>query len=58
VTDAETSVIVAEVTYSYKPMLGLDKVFRPDTFELKRSFYARPRKSVKATKTEAGCPSV
>ena len=58
VTDAETSVIVAEVTYSYKPMLGLDKVFRPDTFELKRSFYARPRKSVKVTKTEAGCPSV
>ena len=58
VTAAESSVIVAEVTYSYKPMLGLDKVFSPGAFELKRTFYARPRKSIKVTKSEAGCPSV
>ena len=25
---------------------------------MKRTFYVRPRKSIKVTKTEAGCPSV
>jgi Flp pilus assembly protein TadG len=57
-TEAESSVIVAEVTYNYKPMLGLSEIFSPGTFELKRTFYARPRKSFKVTKTESGCPSV
>lgn len=58
VTQADSSVILAEVTYSYKPMLGLDKVFSPGAFEMTRTFVARPRKSLKVTKTESGCPKV
>ena len=57
-TVADSSVIVAEVTYSYKPTLGLSEIFSPRAFEMKRTFYARPRKSFKVTKTESGCPSV
>jgi hypothetical protein len=33
-TEEESSVIVAEVTYSYKPVLGLNKVFSPGAFEM------------------------
>lgn len=58
VTQAESSVIVAEVTYNYKPMLGIDTIFSPKAFEMTRTFVARPRKSLKVTKTETGCPKV
>jgi Flp pilus assembly protein TadG len=50
VTQADSSVIVAEVTYNYTPTLGLNKVFSPGAFEMKRTFYSRPRRSLAVTK--------
>jgi Flp pilus assembly protein TadG len=45
-TQADSSVIVAEVTYAFTPL-----VFGA-AFTMKRTFYARPRKSVKVDKTD------
>jgi Flp pilus assembly protein TadG len=54
-TEANSSVIVAEVTYSYAPLEGLTQIFSPKAFDIKRTFYARPRKSLTITKTDQGC---
>jgi Flp pilus assembly protein TadG len=49
-TVANSSVIVAEVTYAFKPLLDLKKVFSPGAFNLQRTFYARPRRSLTVAK--------
>ena len=52
-TVAKSSVIVAEVTYAFKPLLGI-KIpglpFNLGPFNLKRTFYARPRRSLTVAK--------
>lgn len=54
-TEPDSSVIVAEVTYAYTPLLGLTDIFDPGTFNITRTFYARPRRSVEVEKTDKGC---
>lgn len=54
-TEADSSVIVAEVTYSYTGLLGLTSIFNPGSFNMTRTFYSRPRKSTKVEKTDNGC---
>jgi Flp pilus assembly protein TadG len=49
-TEAYSSVIVVEVTYVFTPLLDLKKVFSPGAFNLKRTFYARPRRSLTVAK--------
>lgn len=49
-TEANSSVIVAEVTYAYQPVLDLKKVFSPGALNLQRTFYARPRRSLTVAK--------
>ena len=59
-TVAYSSVIVAEVTYAFKPMLDpcaivethttTDPCFSPGVFNLQRTFYARPRRSLTVAK--------
>ena len=49
-TVANSSVIVAEVTYAFKPLLDLKKVFSPGALNLQRTFYARPRRSLTVAK--------
>jgi Flp pilus assembly protein TadG len=53
-TQANSSVIVAEVTYAYKPLTNLTVFSAPVAFDMKRTFYARPRKSLEVKKTD-GC---
>jgi Flp pilus assembly protein TadG len=50
-TEAGSSVIVAELTYDFKPLLGLSNIFSPGEFQMTRTFYARPRRSLTITKT-------
>jgi hypothetical protein len=52
---AGSSVIVAKITYAFTPLLGLNQVFSPGAFDMKRTHYARPRKSLTVQKTDAGC---
>lgn len=54
-TEPDSSVIVAEITYSFKPLVGLTEIFSPGAFDMKRTFYARPRKSLAVEKTDNGC---
>lgn len=54
-TDPGTSVVVAEVTYAFTPLLGLDGIFSPDSFEMKRTFYSRPRRSKEVSKADSKC---
>lgn len=54
-TEANSSVIVAEVTYKYTGLLGLPEFFDPGAFDMKRTFYTRPRKSLEVKKTDDGC---
>ncbi len=54
-TEPNSSVIVAEVTYQYSSLLGLTKIFDPGTFKMSRTFYARPRRSTTVAKTDNGC---
>lgn len=54
-TEPDSSVIVAEITYSYKPLLGLTAIFSPGAFDMKRTFYSRPRRSLTVEKTDNGC---
>jgi Flp pilus assembly protein TadG len=54
-TEPDTSVIVAEITYSFTPLVGLTTVFTPGSFDMTRTFYTRPRRSLKAEKTDNGC---
>jgi len=51
-TEAGTSVIVAEITYSFTPLLNLTSIFSPGAFDMKRTFYARPRRSATVAKTD------
>jgi Flp pilus assembly protein TadG len=50
-TEPNSSVIVAEITYAFTPLLGLTEIFSPEPFEIKRKFYTRPRRSLTVTKT-------
>jgi TadE-like protein len=45
-TEAGSSVIVAEITYDFTPLVGLSSFFSPGSFQLKRTFYARPRRTL------------
>ena len=55
VTEPASSVIVAEITYEYSPLLGLTTFFSPGSFNITRTFYSRPRRSLKVEKTDTGC---
>lgn len=44
-TQANSSVIMAEVTYAFTPLLNLSFA-NPGSFNMSRTFYARPRKSL------------
>ena len=50
-TEPNSSVIVAEITYAFTPLLGLTEIFSPEPFEIKRTFYTRPRRSLTVAKT-------
>ena len=50
-TEPNSSVIVAEITYAFTPLLGLTEIFSPEPFEIKRKFYSRPRRSLTVAKT-------
>ncbi|HEY8277306.1 MAG TPA: TadE/TadG family type IV pilus assembly protein [Methyloceanibacter sp.] len=54
-TQPNSSVIVAEVTYEFEPMTNLTVFGAPIAYDMNRTFYARPRKSLQVTKTD-GCP--
>ncbi|MEM7192891.1 MAG: TadE/TadG family type IV pilus assembly protein [Pseudomonadota bacterium] len=54
-TDPNTSVIVAEVTYDFKPLVGLSTFFSPGSFEMSQTFYTRPRRSLVVQKTDNSC---
>jgi Flp pilus assembly protein TadG len=61
---ANSSVIVAEITYQFTPLLGLkpcpigatDPCFSPGAHNLQRTFYERPRRSLTIAKSDSGCP--
>ena len=53
-TEAGSSVIVAEITYAFTPLLGLTTIFSPAAFDIKRTFYTRPRRSLTVVKSD-GC---
>jgi Flp pilus assembly protein TadG len=56
-TQANSSVIMAKVTYAFTPLLGLTEVWSPGPINMTRTFYARPRKSLTVTKTDVPpCP--
>ena len=44
-TQANSSVIMAEVTYAFTPLLNLSGYFNPGPFTMGRTFYERPRLS-------------
>jgi Flp pilus assembly protein TadG len=50
-TEPGSSVIVSEITYAFTPLVNLTSVFSPGSFEIKRTFYTRPRRSLTITKT-------
>ncbi|MGZ5863672.1 MAG: hypothetical protein ACXWKB_10390, partial [Methyloceanibacter sp.] len=50
-TQANSSVIVAEVTYAFNPLLNLTAFASPRSFTMSRTYYSRPRKSLTVTKT-------
>ncbi len=50
-TDPGSSVIVAEATYAFTPLVNLPAFFSPESFAIKRIFYERPRRSLAVTKT-------
>jgi Flp pilus assembly protein TadG len=49
-TQANSSVIIAEVTYAFTPLLNLPQIFSPGSLTLQRTFYARPRRSLTVAK--------
>ncbi|XSG81583.1 MAG: TadE/TadG family type IV pilus assembly protein [Methyloligella sp. ZOD6] len=52
-TEPGSSVIMAEVQYSYAPLLGTETGFEP--FTMSRTFYTRPRRSDTVVKTGGNC---
>ena len=50
-TEPGSSVIVAEITYAFTPVANMPQFFSPGSFDIKRTFYARPRRSLTVTKT-------
>src|SRR5581483_1150969 len=50
-TQAGSSVILAEVTYAFTPLVNMPKFFSPGAFNITRTFYERPRKSLTVAKT-------
>jgi hypothetical protein len=50
-TEPSTSVIVAEITYAFTPLIDFKSSFSPGSFDMKRTFYARPRRSLTVAKT-------
>lgn len=50
-TEPGSSVIVAEVTYAFTPLVNMIKYFSPGSFTMSQTFYTRPRKSLTVTKT-------
>jgi Flp pilus assembly protein TadG len=63
-TQANSSVIMAEVTYAFSPLLNLKGTIgpidllsiNPGFFDMKRTFYSRPRKSLTVANTDPVCP--
>jgi Flp pilus assembly protein TadG len=62
-TQANSSVIMAEITYVFTPLLNITAIHgpgsltmkpSPGSFTMKRTFYSRPRKSLTVTKTDQG----
>jgi Flp pilus assembly protein TadG len=51
-TEPGSSVIVSEVTYAFTPLVDLQSVFSPGSFDMTRTFYARPRRSLTVTKSD------
>ena len=51
-TVANSSVIVAEVTFAYTTKLDITKYFSHDAGNLQRTFYARPRRSLTVAKND------
>jgi Flp pilus assembly protein TadG len=51
-TQANSSVIVAEVTYDFAPLLNLSGLPNPGFFKMSTKFYARPRKSLTVAKSD------
>ncbi len=50
-TDPGSSVIVSEITYGFTPLVDMPQFFSPGSFDIKRTFYERPRKSLTVSKT-------
>jgi Flp pilus assembly protein TadG len=50
-TEPGNSVIVAEITYAFTPLLDLPAIFSPGAFDIARTFYTRPRRSLTVAKT-------
>jgi Flp pilus assembly protein TadG len=50
-TEPGSSVIVAEITYAFTPLLDLPEIFSLDPFNIERTFYSRPRRSLAVAKT-------
>jgi Flp pilus assembly protein TadG len=50
-TQADSSVIMAEVTYAFTPLLNLSFA-NPGSFTMSRTFYLRPRKSLTVAKSD------
>lgn len=54
-TEPNSSVIVAETTYAFEPIVDLTAFFSPGAFNMGQTFYARPRRSFTVAKTDNGC---
>jgi hypothetical protein len=50
-TEPGSSVIVAEITYGFTPLLDLRQIISPGSFNIARTFYTRPRRSLTVAKT-------
>ncbi len=55
-TVANSSVIVAEISYAFTPLLDLKKVFSPGALNLQRTYYERPRRSLTVS-ISGQCPA-
>ena len=50
-TEPNSSVIVAEITYAFTPLVDIKGFYSPGSFNMKRTFYSRPRRSLTVAKT-------